>query len=140
MHNPLPIELEVKNFTLLTEGCSFDPFPIKINLPSCFGAVVDPNPKKFKISGIPRYPSLNILDTCMLYEIELKFKSFRSIGRLTFTGYTCEVFGVRNECTLVKHQHQQHKHGHHYQSVEVLSEQPLLEVEVSLPRLVNSQI
>jgi hypothetical protein len=56
----------------------------------------------------------------------------RSTGNLTFTGYSCEVFGVRNICSLSKIE-PRNRPAHKY-TVKVLSEQPLLEVETSMPK------
>uniref|UniRef100_A0A0R3RQZ3 Trafficking protein particle complex subunit 9 n=1 Tax=Elaeophora elaphi TaxID=1147741 RepID=A0A0R3RQZ3_9BILA len=49
--NCLPCELSVSNLALLSEGCAFEPIPVRLTLPACGGnaEAVD-----FKLIGVPR--------------------------------------------------------------------------------------
>uniref|UniRef100_A0A915DLN1 Trs120/TRAPPC9 first Ig-like domain-containing protein n=1 Tax=Ditylenchus dipsaci TaxID=166011 RepID=A0A915DLN1_9BILA len=98
VRNPLPIELEVRNLALITEGCKFDAMPVRLNLPSCYGSVLDPaSTSTIKLLGVPR-----------------------SSGLLKLTGYSCEVLGVKNVCAF-RDQHQSTPNQSHLSS---LSGQP----------------
>uniref|UniRef100_A0A914EJM1 Trs120/TRAPPC9 first Ig-like domain-containing protein n=1 Tax=Acrobeloides nanus TaxID=290746 RepID=A0A914EJM1_9BILA len=118
--NLLPMELTVKNLTLLSEGCAFESVPVRLNLPPCGD---DPEPALIKLLGFPRSP-----------------------GRLTITGYSCEVLGVKNICAIKEQPKKQAKsnkssspgNGQNNNSsaftVEVLRALPLLQLETSLQR------
>lgn len=54
VQNPLPIELVVKNLALLTDGCEFESIPVRLNLPSCYGSVMDRTFSTIKLLGVPR--------------------------------------------------------------------------------------
>uniref|UniRef100_A0A7E4UU45 Trafficking protein particle complex subunit 9 n=1 Tax=Panagrellus redivivus TaxID=6233 RepID=A0A7E4UU45_PANRE len=123
--NPLPMKLEVRNLALLTEGCAFEATPLKLSLDKY---TPDSEPAEIKLLGYPRAP-----------------------GKLTVTGYSCEVLGVRNVCSirevspLTSTNHctgsnltngedpNAEKPGSQF-TVEVLEELPLLVLETSLPR------
>jgi hypothetical protein len=55
--NPLPVELAVDNLMLLTEGCDFVAVPVRLQLPSCYGAPPsqnEPTKNEIKLRGVPR--------------------------------------------------------------------------------------
>jgi hypothetical protein len=109
--NPLPIDLTVKNLALLTEGCPFEAVPVRLTLtPYSPGT----QPTEIKLLGMPRAP-----------------------GKLTITGYSCEVLGVRNVCSIkeiLPKLVEDSKNSKSSYTVEVLQELPLLSLESSLQR------
>uniref|UniRef100_A0A914Z9L1 Trafficking protein particle complex subunit 11 n=1 Tax=Panagrolaimus superbus TaxID=310955 RepID=A0A914Z9L1_9BILA len=109
--NPLPVDLTVKNLALLTEGCSFEAVPVRLTLtPYTPGT----QPTEIKLLGMPRAP-----------------------GKLTITGYSCEVLGVRNVCSIKEILPKPVEDSKNFKSsytVEVLQELPLLTLESSLQR------
>lgn len=54
VQNPLPVDLVINNFALITEGCQFEKIPIRLNLPSCYGSCIDPTLNEIKLLGVPR--------------------------------------------------------------------------------------
>ncbi|CAI4227391.1 unnamed protein product [Auanema sp. JU1783] len=74
VYNCRSVELTVRELCLVSEGCSFEPVPVRLILPAAGPGV---SPARIKLIGVPR-----------------------SAGKLTITGYTCEVFGLRNVCKL----------------------------------------
>uniref|UniRef100_A0A0N5AAZ6 Trafficking protein particle complex subunit 9 n=1 Tax=Syphacia muris TaxID=451379 RepID=A0A0N5AAZ6_9BILA len=108
--NCLPIDLSVHRLSLLTEGCAFEAVPVELTLaPSENSEPVD-----IKLLGVPKEP-----------------------GTLTITGYSCEVFGVRNVCRL-RDLSKCSSFGNTTHlpvfSVKVLPPLPILELHTSLPR------
>ncbi|CAD5235267.1 unnamed protein product [Bursaphelenchus xylophilus] len=74
--NLLPMDLVVENMIVHTDGASFDPVPVQLNL----SATEDNQPPAettVALLGIPRTP-----------------------GWMTLTGYSCRVFDVENVCSL----------------------------------------
>ncbi|VDN03575.1 unnamed protein product [Thelazia callipaeda] len=110
VNNCLPFELSVFNLTLLSEGCAFEPIPVRLIL-----APSDVNTESvdIKLIGVPR-----------------------ESGRLTITGYSCEVLGVRNVCRLRDLPQRMKSKAYHSSvfDIEVLPALPVLELETSLNR------
>ncbi|CAG9530714.1 unnamed protein product [Cercopithifilaria johnstoni] len=108
--NCLPCELSVSNLALLSEGCAFEPIPVRLTLPACGNntEAVD-----FKLIGVPR-----------------------ESGRLTITGYSCEILGVRNICRLRDFPERVKSKGFLSSvfDIEVLPALPVLELKTSLSR------
>lgn len=108
--NCLPCELSVSNLELLSEGCAFEPIPVRLTLPACSGntEAVD-----LKLIGVPR-----------------------ESGRLTITGYSCEILGVRNVCKLRDFPERVKSKGFLSSmfDIEILPALPVLELKTSLSR------
>ncbi|EFO24879.2 hypothetical protein LOAG_03607 [Loa loa] len=108
--NCLPCELSVSNLELLSEGCAFEPIPVRLTLPACGGntEAVD-----LKLIGVPR-----------------------ESGRLTITGYSCEILGVRNVCRLRDFPERVKSKGllSSMFDIEILPALPVLELKTSLSR------
>uniref|UniRef100_A0A9J2PDJ2 Trafficking protein particle complex subunit 11 domain-containing protein n=1 Tax=Ascaris lumbricoides TaxID=6252 RepID=A0A9J2PDJ2_ASCLU len=110
--NCLPFELSVNNLSLLSEGCALETVPVRLNLAPCSDSVESVD---IKLIGVPRAP-----------------------GKLTITGYSCEVLGVRSVCRLRDLPLSANSAGNNSHSsvfeVEVLPALPVLELQTSLPR------
>ncbi|KHN73550.1 Trafficking protein particle complex subunit 9 [Toxocara canis] len=110
--NCLPFELAVNNLTLLSEGCALETVPVRLNLAPCSDGAESVD---IKLIGVPRAP-----------------------GKLTITGYSCEVIGVRNVCRLRDLPLSTNITRNNFHpsvfDVEVLPALPVLELQTSLPR------
>uniref|UniRef100_A0A915Q411 Trafficking protein particle complex subunit 11 domain-containing protein n=1 Tax=Setaria digitata TaxID=48799 RepID=A0A915Q411_9BILA len=108
--NCLPRELSVSNLALLSEGCAFEPIPVRLILAPCGS---NTEPVDFKLIGVPR-----------------------ESGRLTITGYSCEILGVRNVCKLRDFPDRVKSKGFLSSifDIEVLPALPVLELKTSLSR------
>ncbi|VDM14342.1 unnamed protein product [Wuchereria bancrofti] len=114
--NCLPCELSVSNLELLSEGCAFEPIPVRLTLPACSGntEAVD-----LKLIGL-----------------HVHLSGSRESGRLTITGYSCEILGVRNVCKL-RDFPERVKSKDFFSSmfdIEILPALPVLELKTSLSR------
>lgn len=129
----LPMELVVNNLTLITEGCAFEAVPVRLNLP--------PNPSV--IGGEDAVMQRDTFGTAVA-AAEIRLLGVpRSPGRLTITGYSCEVLGVKNVCALRttsdasasgSGRNGSGNSAHTLNTVEVLQALPVLQVETSLKR------
>uniref|UniRef100_A0A914WF28 Trafficking protein particle complex subunit 9 n=1 Tax=Plectus sambesii TaxID=2011161 RepID=A0A914WF28_9BILA len=72
VRNSLPFELRITNLSLQTDGVAFESVPVRLDLPPASSEVVN-----IKLLGVPR-----------------------ASGKVSITGYTCEVMFVKNVCKL----------------------------------------
>ncbi|VDO37736.1 unnamed protein product, partial [Onchocerca flexuosa] len=105
--NCLPCELSVSSLALLSEGCAFEPIPMRLILPSS-----------------------------LLLNSIYCINCLRESGRLIITGYSCEILGVRNVCKLRDFPDRVRSKGFLSSmfDIEILPALPVLELKTSLSR------